>query len=245
MTKEPLESRWYTFLSWNMCLFEISAQAPSDWRIDLTEALVRETIIRHNPDFVFFQELPGMVPFVETHDLVPVNTISHSGNIATIVRKDLAAKLKSRPLGSFAIAHEIDGSDLTFANVHLEPGKDGDYKRLQMLNTIKHHCETHGLVIVGDTNMRVKEEEQMEPIGLYGERPPTQTWNTHINQFRSDGRAFSAYFTRYFHTKGTIIDQVHVLDEPYTLNEKEFYISDHFALFGRAKFSKGSSKSSK
>ena len=53
-------------------------------RLDLTESKVRELILELQPDFVLFQQLPALVPDVQQYDLIPSNTISHSGTIATI-----------------------------------------------------------------------------------------------------------------------------------------------------------------
>ena len=50
-------------------------------RLDLTESKVRELILELQPDFVLFQQLPALVPDVQQYDLIPANTISHSGTI--------------------------------------------------------------------------------------------------------------------------------------------------------------------
>ena len=78
------DKRIIRFLSWNLNMMNTSQEAPSGWRVDQTEALIRQRILEENIDVVCFQELPAMVPYVETHELAPANTISHSGTIATI-----------------------------------------------------------------------------------------------------------------------------------------------------------------
>ncbi len=223
----------YTFLSWNLCLLESSDEAPHNWRIDLTESKVREFILKLQPDFVFFQELPAMVPYVEHYELIPSNTISHSGTIATIAKEELMDDLESKSIGRFGVFTAVRSARLTFANVHLEPGQDGDYKRLEMLKTISNTCPTAALAIVGDTNMRVAEEASLEPLGLSGKRPPRPTWDTKRNKYRNRGRGFTSYFTRYFHSDRVEIDNVKVHDEPIEHEGDKFYLSDHFALSGR------------
>ena len=223
----------FTFVSWNLCLLEPSAEAPSNWRIDLTESKVREFILELKPDFVFFQELPAMVPYVEDYDLIPSNTISHSGTIATIAKKELMDDLESKAIGRFGVFTAVRSARLTFANVHLEPGRDGDHKRLQMLKTISDTCPTTALAIIGDTNMRVAEEASLESLGLSGERPPSPTWNTKRNKYRAGGRGFTSYFTRYFHSDRVEIDNVKVHDDPIEQDGDQFFLSDHFALSGR------------
>jgi len=222
----------FTFLSWNLCLLEPSDEAPSNWRIDLTESKVREFILELQPDFVFFQELPALVPYVEKYDLIPSNTISHSGTIATIAKEELMDDLESKSIGRFGVFTAIRSARLTFANVHLEPGRDGDLKRMEMLRTISDTCPTSALAIIGDTNMRVAEEGSLESLGLLGDRPPRPTWNTKLNRYRDKGRGFTSYFTRYFHSDHVEIDNVKVHDDPIEYEGDKFFLSDHFALSG-------------
>jgi hypothetical protein len=223
----------FSFLTWNLCLMQNSDQAPASWRIDQTESKIRELILQLDPDFVFFQELPGLVPYVETHDLVPANTTSHSGNIATIARKSLMDDLVSKSVAGFAVLTSVKSDGITFANVHLEPGKNGGHKRLASFRRIVTECKTPGLAIIGDTNTRLTESASLDAIGLIGKRPSAATWNSKVNRFRSDGRKFTAYFTRYFHDERTQIDNVKVWDQPLLFDDREFFLSDHFALSGR------------
>jgi len=223
----------FTFLSWNLCLLEPSAEAPANWRMDLTESKVREFILKLQPDFVFFQELPALVPYVEKYDLIPSSTISHSGTIATIAKEELMDDLESKSIGRFGVFTAVRSARLTFANVHLEPGRDGDFKRLEMLRTISNTCPTDALAIIGDTNMRVGEEGSLEPLGLAGARPPRPTWDTKRNHYRKKGRSFTSYFTRYFHSDYVEVDNIVVHDEPIEHEGDEFFLSDHFALSGR------------
>lgn len=223
----------FTFLTWNLCMLEASAQAPNTWRMDIAEARIREFVLELEPDFVFFQELPGIVPFVETHDLIPANTTSHCGNIATIAKKELMEDLESRAIGTFGVLTASRSAMLTFANVHLEPGKTGDWKRLQMVSQIKEACPTPALMIVGDTNTRIAEEEMLETMGIVGDRPPKATWNSRENLFRQNGREYTAYYTRYFHNENVRVDQIKVHDNPLEMEGKRFYMSDHYAMSGR------------
>jgi len=78
-----------SFLSWNLAMMATSDYAPSGWRMDETEAAIRGLVLEHDPDVVLFQELPGMVPFIESHDMVPANAKGQTGDIATLVRREL------------------------------------------------------------------------------------------------------------------------------------------------------------
>lgn len=227
-----IEKSQFTFLSWNLCMMQRSDAAPVSWRVDQTEAEVRELVLELQPDFVFFQELPGMVPFVETHDLIPANTVSHSGNIATIAKKELMDDLESRALGKFAVITRIKSAGFAFANVHLEPGGNGNFKRMDMLSQIVRACDGDKLVIAGDTNTRVSEEAMIGSLGLEGERPSVPTWNSKRNRFRDGGREYTTYYTRYFHTNDVRVRKAKVWDKPVSADGRMFYLSDHFAISG-------------
>ena len=215
-----------------------SAEAPTGWRVDQTESLIRQRVLETNADVVCFQELPAMVPFVETHDLAPANTISHNGNIATIVRKELMDQMVCRAIGRFAVVCVFQKLDLTVANVHLEPTKCGAEKRLQQLVKLIDICPTKSLLIAGDTNSRVSEEEDFTAIGLEGKRPPSPTWDSRHNRHaeKSKHRSFSAYFARYLHSRNISVSEVDVLNKPINVDGESFFLSDHFALAGTANF---------
>ena len=101
-------------------MLERPSTAPLFWEVSNTEAVVREQVLQVEPDIVLFQELPGMVPFVETHSMIPANPKSHSGHLATLVRNQLAtSELKIATVDGCAILTTFVELDLTIANVHL------------------------------------------------------------------------------------------------------------------------------
>jgi hypothetical protein len=221
-----------TFLSWNLCLFERSDSAPLYWQTDHTEAKVRELVLQLKPDFVFFQELPGLVPYVETHDMVPANQKSHSGDIATLAKKELMEGLKSWPVPG-AVLTEFTSTGLTMANVHLRAGGGGEWHRIANLNDIKQEVKTDSLLVVGDTNTRLSESKTLKQIGLVGDKPPEPTWDSHNNHFRSGGREYTAYYTRYFHTDNLKVSDVKVWSDPVVVDKFEFHLSDHYPISGK------------
>ena len=231
-----MDRRSLRFLSWNLNMMKTSAEAPKGWRIDQTEALIRQRILEEDIDIVCFQELPGMVPFVETHELAPANTISHNGTIATIVRKELTEGMVCRAIGRFSVACVFPKLSLTVANVHLESTRGGAGQRLVQLRTLANVCPTDSLLIVGDTNTRVAEEAAIAETGLQGKRPPAPTWDSRQNQHsdRADSKGFTCYFTRYFHNDQLTVENVKVYDQPISFDDTEFFLSDHFAISGVA-----------
>jgi endonuclease/exonuclease/phosphatase family metal-dependent hydrolase len=223
----------FSFLSWNLGLMENSYGAPVGWRVDQTESLVRERVLATAPDFVCFQELPGLVPYVETHELIPANTVSHCGNLATLVRRDLLDQVESRAVGKCAVLTAIESAGISIANVHLPPGSNGKAERLSAIQRLVSICPTSRLVVIGDTNTRIGETPSIEALGLLGDLPPSPTWDSRINRFRADGKKYTAYFTRYFYSDGVAVKDVRVFNQAWDLEGSRFFLSDHFALAGR------------
>lgn len=222
-----------SFLTWNLALLERPAHAPLFWESSHTEAVVRETVIDEAPDIVLYQELPGMVPFVETHQMMKANTRSHSGHLATLVKNDLAATEPTvRVVDRCAVLTTFAEPELTVANVHLVPGKGAAPDRLMQIAEVIAASPTKALLIVGDTNMRLAEAEQLLELGFSGEKPPSVTWDSRRNRFRRDMPEFSAYFTRWFASPGVEVDDVVVHNQPVEHDDGDFYISDHFAMSG-------------
>ena len=191
-------------------MLERPAAAPLFWEVSNTEAVVREQVLQIEPDIVLFQELPGMVPFVETHSMIPANPKSHSGNLATLVHNQLATtELKIATVDGCAILTTFVELDLTIANVHLPAGKGAAPDRLMCLSKVIQASPTLPLVIVGDT------------------------WDSRRNNFRADAYEFSAYFTRWFASPGVAVSDVVVHRAPIKHDDKKFFVSDHYALGGQ------------
>jgi len=225
--------RVLNFLSWNLAMLERSAAAPLFWDASATEAAVREEVLSFEPDLVLYQELPGLVPFVETHVMVPANPRSHSGNLATLVSQDLAeGGLYPTTVDRCALLTTFEALDLTVANVHLAPGKGAAPDRMMQISQIIQASPTDALVIIGDTNMRLVEADQLVEMGFNGDKPPSVTWDSRRNQFRRDMPEFSAYFTRWFASPGISVTDVQVHNQPIDHDGVEFFVSDHFAMSG-------------
>lgn len=230
-----------TFLTWNLALMKRSAQAPHAWSPDRTEAAFRDIVLERSPDLVLLQELPRMVPFIETHGMIRANPESHSGNLATLAKHQL---LLSDPavhvVPGCAILSTFD--DLTIANVHLAPGpgKQSEGQRLEQLAQIVESSPTPDVLIVGDTNTRIGEIETIENAGFVSDRPPSPTWDSNSNPFNSDREsgAFRAYFTRWFASPNVIVSDVEVVKKPITFDGDRFYLSDHFGLAGTVSIAK-------
>lgn len=222
----------YTFLTWNLALLERSDFAPTGWRADQTEAAVRNLVMTVDPDFVLFQELPGLIPYIDTHDMVPANAKGQTGDIATLARRNLMPDISASRVENAVLTH-IGSSDLTIANVHLPSGSGGDRDRLYAIQDIQSANSKAHLVIIGDTNTRIKEEKGIAKLGLKSTRPPAPTWNGRLCKFRRDNRNFTAYFTREFHSDGVQISSVDVLSQPLEHGPHTFHLSDHFAMTGK------------
>lgn len=216
-----------------MALLETSAQAPAAWQQHDTEDAIRRAVIDAAPDVVAFQELPAMVPYVETHDMVRGNPRTHSGHLAMLVTHELmAAAPQVTTVPGTAILTTLTDQALTIANVHLVPGRGAGAERLAQLAAVVEASPTEAVLIVGDTNTRVEEVEAITTAGFHSTKPPRATWNSRKNRFRSGAPEFSAYFTRWFAGPGVTVSDVRVLDEPHQSDGAHFHLSDHFALVG-------------
>ncbi len=216
---------------------ERSAEAPHTWGMEHTEAAFRQITLELSPDLILLQELPRLVPFVETHGMVRANPKSHSGNLATLVKHEiLAGKPTVLAVAGCAILTTFN-EELTVANVHLcpGPGKRAQARRLAQLARIVEASPTPKLLIVGDTNTRVGELDPLSDVGLIGDQPPRPTWDSRINRFNAENRVreFRAYFTRWFASPGVSVSGVEVLDSPIEADGHRFHLSDHFGLYGR------------
>lgn len=222
-------------LTWNLAMLERSAEAPHTWGIEHTEQAIRERVLEQSPDIILFQELPGMVPFIETHDMVRANPKTHQGNLATLCTHGLLADEKRE---NGPIITVVDGcavlltlaSGLTVANVHLAPGPGATGLRLEQMANVVESSPTPHLLVIGDTNTRVDEMEPLAEAGLVGAKPPKPTWDGKRNRFHADIPEFKAYFTRFFATEAVAVSDVTVLDHPWTVDDDTFYLSDHHGL---------------
>ncbi len=225
-----------TFLSWNLAMLERSDDAPASWGVEHSEHAVRERVLGWAPDIVLFQELPRMVPYLETHGMIRANPLTHQGNLATLVRHDLlAAEGVDGPKvtvvdGCALLVTFADG--LTIANVHLAPGPAAVGERLEQFARIVEASPTPTILIVGDTNTRVAEEGPLAEADLRGARPRHPTWDSKRNHFRRDGQAFTAHFTRWFASPGVKVTGVQIDREPVEVDGCAVHLSEHYSLRG-------------
>lgn len=208
-----------------------STEAPPSWTQEHVEAEVRELLLEWSPDVALLQELPGIVPYVETHDMIRANPRSHSGNLAVLVGHHLLdEEVTWTVVDGCAVLTTWTDRDLTIANVHLAPSSAGAPQRFDQLQAIVDASPTEDLLILGDTNTRAAEQAAIEAIGLTGPRPPRPTWDGRRNPFNGPSGEFIAYFTRGY-TAGSIriVDQV-VRPGRVEADGHGFHLSDHFAL---------------
>jgi hypothetical protein len=222
-------------MSWNLALMARPANAPQLWEMHDTEAFVRKSVLERSPSVVLFQELPGLVPYIETHAMVGANPRTHSGNLATLVGHELMDMTPSwETVGSFCLMVQLGG--LTIANVHLASGPGAASERLDQLSQIRSASPMDALIVVGDTNTRVAEEASIAELGLDGLRPPAPTWNSKKNRFRSGSAEFAAYFSRWFTSTDVQVDAPWVEDAAaLQAGSERFFVSDHFAFGATAR----------
>ncbi len=214
-------------------MLQRSAEAPVLWEQDNTEEAFRRQILDTGPDIVLLQELPGIVPFVETHDMVKENPRSHSGHLATLVsHKLMDSSIEHSAIPGCGLLTTFGNLGLTIANVHLYPGSGEGNARRDQLSAVVAGCPNDVVAIIGDTNTRASEVKLIRDSGLLAPPPPKPTWDSFKNRFHLGAPRFRANFTRCFtHPEIKVVD-LEVIDTPIVVEEKAFYISDHFALRG-------------
>lgn len=223
-----------TFLSWNLAMLERPASAPIDWGQEHTQAEVRDVVLGLSPDIVLFQELPGVVPYVETHDMVRANPVSHSGNLATLVGNHLIDEENPQvsTVSGCGLLTTLFGC-LTVANIHLAPGSGEAETRKEQMAAVKAAAPAEAIVIIGDSNTRLDEEPTFNALGLTSVRPPHPTWDSKRNRFRTTGPEFKAYFTRCWTAGDVTIRSQSVRSTPTTdVGDGPFHLSDHYGLVG-------------
>ena len=214
-------------------MLERSAEAPVLWEQYNTEETIRQQILNVNPDIVLLQELPGIVPFVETHDMIKENPKSHSGHLATLVsHKLMEGSISHSSVPGCGLITTFGNLGLTVANVHLCPGSGEAKTRRDQLSAIITGSPNDHLAIIGDTNTRSSEIDLIRQAGLLAPTPPNPTWNSFKNRFHLGAPRFRANFTRCFTHPDIKALDLEVLDSPIKLEEKTFHLSDHFALRG-------------
>ncbi len=222
----------FSILSWNVALLERSDEAPFNWSIEQSEAAIRQTVLDLDPDIVLFQELPKLVPYIETHEMVRANPESHSGHLATLIRRELTEGRGPRVATVPRCAVLTTLSGITIANVHFTSGtgESAAAERLEQVRMVQRASPTDSLVIIGDTNTRVEEVRQITELGLSTEPPPWPTWDSRRNHFRADGPKFTSYFTRWFVAGGVEVDTTEVWTDPHETEEHRFHLSDHYPM---------------
>ena len=214
-------------------MLERSAQAPLLWEQCDTEEAFRQQILESEPDIVLLQELPGIVPFVESHDMIKENPRSHSGHLATLVSHELMeGPITHTSVPGCGLLTTFENLGVTIANVHLCPGKGKDKTRRDQLTAVIQSSPLEHLAIIGDTNSRASEARHFQDAGLLVPNPPRHTWDSFKNRFHLGAPRFRANFTRCFTHPDVEVLDLRVIDTPLERESKRFYISDHFALCG-------------
>ena len=139
------------------------SQAPQHWELCDTEEIIREQIVELAPDIVLFQELPGLVPYIETHSMVRSNPQSHSGHLAFLIsHQHSESSVSHKTLEGFALLVTFEDIGLTVANVHLAPGKANNSLRVSQIASVIESSPTEKIAIIGDTNTRKAEISQFQ-----------------------------------------------------------------------------------
>ena len=158
-----------TIVSFNVAGFQPSQAATSRWD---PLAHFRSAILKQSPDVVCLQEVPyGAWDFLPGYECIG-SCESHCLYVVLLIKSEWASYCSRVPnvqapavLGRLAFA---SGASLLLGSCHFAPFADGASARMQQMQTMLRYRKTHdsNFCMAGDFNMRVKEDQKFEALGL-------------------------------------------------------------------------------
>ncbi|KAK1746351.1 5'-tyrosyl DNA phosphodiesterase [Skeletonema marinoi] len=187
-----------TIVSWNINEAKCSNVAP-DPALRTREAprLIREEILRSQPDVIALQESPN--PLFGTEN-VAGTAQSHSGHVDLLVKRELAIDAKQISLQHIpAVAATFtlqNRTRIAIASLHLAPSKELAAERIHECESImkKLTSRAQDVILAGDFNMRQSEDKTTEKlcggnwVDAWKEATSSNpnkkfTWNTAENKY--------------------------------------------------------------
>lgn len=227
----------------NVAGFETSHSAPGGF--DPIETFSQE-LLRHAPDVICLQEATDCEEsFFET--LLPGyvclgKALSHCDYAMLFIKESLAPFATAIPVDAPAVlARLVFAGDhsVVIGSCHLAPFGGGSHRRLMSMKEMLSHCHTQDkLVIVGDYNMRVKEDADFEALSVQeawkeagSDVAQKWTFNNIVNKFHPPG-PYGASRGRYdrAYLRGFTVDEFQLFaNEPLSENPRHL-LSDHFGI---------------
>jgi len=243
-----------TIVSWNINEAKCSNVAP-DPALRTREAprLIREEILRSQPDVIALQESPN--PLFGTEKFAGYVSVagtaqSHSGHVDLLVKRELASDAKQISLQHIpAVAATFtlqNRTRIAIASLHLAPSKELAAERIHECESImkKFTSRAQDVILAGDFNMRQSEDKTTEKlcggnwVDAWKEATSSNpnkkfTWNTAENKY-FDNPPRTIRFDRCY-GRGEKLRVTHfdlIGNQPVDGNGGD-YLSDHYGIVAK------------
>jgi endonuclease/exonuclease/phosphatase family metal-dependent hydrolase len=243
-----------TIISFNVAGFQPSQAATSRWD-PLTH--FRSAILKQSPDVVCLQEVPyGAWDFLPGYECVG-SCESHCLRVVLLIKNEWASYCgrvshveAPAVLGRLTFA---SGASLLLGSCHFAPFADGASARMQQMQKVLHHRKASDsrFCLAGDFNMRVKEDQKFEALGLRDAWKDTgalhkekNTWDScdrtqrgavagtgpHNAYHGTEAFQFACRFDRIYLSGDNLTTRSFRLFANKPLTNPFHYLSDHFGM---------------
>eukprot|EP00984_Skeletonema_dohrnii_P020348 scaffold9889_cov96-Skeletonema_dohrnii-CCMP3373.AAC.2 len=243
-----------TIVSWNINEAKCSNVAP-DPTLRTREAprLIREEILRSQPDVIALQESPN--PLFGTEKFAGYVSVagtaqSHSGHVDLLVRRELASGAKQISLQHIpAVAATLtlqNRTRIAIASLHLAPSKELAAERIHECESImkKLTSRAQGVILAGDFNMRQSEDKTTEKLcggnwvdawkEATNSNPKKKfTWNTAENKYFDNPPRKIRFDRCYGGGEKLRVTQFDLIGNQPVDDMKGDYLSDHYGIVAK------------
>ena len=236
----------YQNLPLNIISWNISNAQPSFSSPNFTK---RSQDAPSTPSIIALQECPypnfGSELFTSLGYVSAGTRQSHCGYCDLLIQRELSNKIQSIQLPNHlpSVAAKIElpnKTQIAVSSSHLQPFKEGANKRLLQCMSLM-DCmtkESNNCILLGDMNMRVAEDKDVEGAGLVdcwkaaGSSKDTKfTWNSYTNKYHEGCFEYTARYDRcYVYGDVFRVKEFGFIGNHPVMGNKGDYLSDHFGL---------------
>jgi len=243
-----------TIVSWNINEAKCSNVAP-DPALRTREAprLIREEILRSEPDVIALQESPN--PLFGTEKFAGYVSVagtaqSHSGHVDLLVKRELASDAKQISLQHTpAVAATLtlqNRTRIAIASLHLAPSKELAAERIRECESImkKLTSRAQGVILAGDFNMLQSEDKITEKLcggnwvdawkEATNSNPKKKfTWNTAENKYFDNPPRTIRFDRCYGRGEKLRVTHFDLIGNQPVDEMKGDYLSDHYGIVAK------------